>query len=147
MEMTARKPSDQQMWAVHFDDWSRMSPLYANFITGEKEAREHIRTVLSERQGMEDNYLHSILRDSLRLLFLPSQRLPKYSGFLQVRPLFLPLPLFLYGPYSAPPSFTNNLLNPTRSFTDREGFPAPRCLMYQLVSKLSKMLCETLMRL
>src|ERR1700686_2978284 len=106
MEMTARKPSDQQMWAVHFDDWSRMSPLYANFITSEKEAREHIRTILSERQGMENKYLPSILRDSLRLLFLPSQRLPKYSGFLQVRPLFLPLPLFLYGPYSAPPSFT-----------------------------------------
>jgi cell division control protein 24 len=98
MEMTARKPSEKQSWAVHFEDWSLISSIYAYFIISEKGAKEYIRTILAKRRRFKDDDLNSILRDCLRLLYLPSQRLPKYSGFLQVRPLLLCL--FLSDNYS-----------------------------------------------
>jgi cell division control protein 24 len=88
MEMTARKPTDKQNWARHFQDWSSMSSTYADFITSEKGAEEYIRTVLADRQRVEAGILDPIFTESLQLLCLPSQRIPKYSGFLQV---WLPL--------------------------------------------------------
>jgi cell division control protein 24 len=88
IEMTARRPLDGQVWAYPFNAWSStMSTIYANFITSEKGAREYIRNVLVERQRVEDEDLNSALTECLRLLALPSQHLPKYSGFLLVRPL------------------------------------------------------------
>jgi hypothetical protein len=88
IEMTVRKSLGGQIWAYPFKVWSsKMSTIYANFITSEKGAREYIRNVLAERQRVEDEDLNSALTECLLLLALPSQHLPKYSGFLLVLPL------------------------------------------------------------
>jgi hypothetical protein len=88
LEMTARRLLDGQTWAYSLEAWSiTMSTIYANFITSEKGASEYIRNVLAEGQRVEDEDLNSALTECLRLLALPSQHLPKYSGFLVVRPL------------------------------------------------------------
>jgi len=79
MESTARKPFDQQSWASSFQAWSSKSVVYAEFITTEKEVRKYIEN---------DGFAASI-REFLRLLYFPSQRLLKYSGFLQVCCLLL----------------------------------------------------------
>jgi cell division control protein 24 len=88
IEMEARKPLDRQILAYHFKAWSStMSTFYTYFITSEKGAREYIRNVLAGIQRFENEDLNSALTECLRLLALPSQHLPKYSGFLLVRPL------------------------------------------------------------
>jgi cell division control protein 24 len=80
--------------------------MYATFITNEKGATEYIRNVLADPRRASSllrdpngkgatEYLAdprracSVLRESIRLLYLPSQRLPKYYGFLQVCPLLI----------------------------------------------------------
>jgi cell division control protein 24 len=87
MEMTARAPSDVRFWrwAKYFEAWESISSTYAYFVTSEKAAKKYIRAVLARRQIFEDNYLNSVLRECLRLLPLPYQRLQKYWEFLQVR--------------------------------------------------------------
>jgi cell division control protein 24 len=87
MEMTVRKPSDVRywIWGTYFEAWESISSTYAHFVTSEKVAKEYIRTVLAQRQIFEDDDLNSALRECLRLLPLPSQRLPKYLEFLHVR--------------------------------------------------------------
>jgi len=91
MEMTARKPPEEQSWKMHFEAWSSKSSLYASFITSEKGAKESIMAILADGRRFYNEDFPSVLRDSIVLLSLPSQRLPKYSGFLQVRPPFLSL--------------------------------------------------------
>jgi hypothetical protein len=87
IEMTAHQPLDWQIWGDPFKNYSdSMSTIYAYFITREKGARKYIRNVLAERQRVEDDDLICDLTECLRLLALPSQHLPEYSGFLQVRP-------------------------------------------------------------
>jgi cell division control protein 24 len=87
MEMTVRKPSDVRywIWGTYFEAWESISSTYAHFVTSEKVAKEYIRTILAQRQIFEDDDLNSALRECLRLLPLPSQRLPKYLEFLHVR--------------------------------------------------------------
>jgi hypothetical protein len=89
MESTARKPFDQQSWASSFQAWSSKSVVYAEFITTEKEVRKYIGTVLEKRKGIENDGFAASIREFLRLLYFPSQRLLKYSGFLQVCCLLL----------------------------------------------------------
>jgi cell division control protein 24 len=103
IEMTVRKPSVVRywIWETYFAEWEHISSAYADFVTSEKVANEYIRTVLAQRERFEDDYLNSALRECLRLLSLPSQRLPKYSGFLQVRLLLHSYNLYI------PQSFTN----------------------------------------
>jgi cell division control protein 24 len=103
LETVARQPWDSQSWTTPFRKWSDMSPLYAGYVMNENGATEYIRNVLADRQRCLDESLSSVLRDSLRLLYLPSHRLPKYSGFLQVRPLLLIIPLS--GPLCIPREF------------------------------------------
>jgi cell division control protein 24 len=103
LETVARQPRESQTWAALFWKWSEMSSMYVKFIANEKRATEYIRNVLADRQQYLDPSLSSVLRDSLRLLYLPSHRLPKYSGFLQVRPLLLIIPS--YAPFCNPREF------------------------------------------
>jgi cell division control protein 24 len=85
IETVARQPWESQSWAAPFRKWSEMSSMYAKFITNEKGATEFIRNVLAKEYLTKS--LSFLLKDSLRLLYLPSQRLPRYSGFLKVCPL------------------------------------------------------------
>lgn len=87
IEMMAHRSLDEQAWATPFTIWSERSSLYADFIASEKSAMEFIRTVIAEREPTKDKVLSSVLGESLQLLHLPSQRLPKYVEFLQVCPL------------------------------------------------------------
>jgi hypothetical protein len=48
IRVTARKPPEGQIWAVHFEAWSSMSSVYASFIASEKGGKESIRTILAE---------------------------------------------------------------------------------------------------
>ncbi|KAE9363391.1 hypothetical protein N431DRAFT_475544 [Stipitochalara longipes BDJ] len=88
VEMTGRKPFEEQMWAVPFGVWSSMSSMYANLIIDEKGATEYVRSTLAERDRVKDERTRSALEGFIRLLCTPSQRLPRYSGFLQVRLLY-----------------------------------------------------------
>ena len=94
IETVARQPWESQSWAAPFRKWSEMSSMYAQFITNEKGATEYIRNVLAKEYLTKSFSI--VLKDSLRLLYLPSQHLPRYSVFLEVRPL---LPII---PSSAP---------------------------------------------
>lgn len=99
MEMTARKPSKDQKWELHFEAWSRKSSAYVIFINSSKAARTHLKTTLDESQGLEAEDGSFILKDFLQLLSLPLQRLPIYPGFLQVLPLLF---LFLICSHTSP---------------------------------------------
>ncbi len=92
LETVARQPRASQSWAAPFRKWSERSFLYAKYVMSENGATEYIRRVLADRQQYLAESLSSLLRDSLRLLCLPSHRLPRYSGFLQVSPLLLTMP-------------------------------------------------------
>jgi cell division control protein 24 len=92
IETVARHPWESQSWAAPFRKWSERSSLYAKYVMNENGATEYIRRVLADPDGYLAENLSSVLRDSLRLLYLPSHRLPRYSGFLKVRPLLLIIP-------------------------------------------------------
>ena len=89
LEVTARKSSENQTWGHHFEEWSSTSSAYADFITGEKKATEYARKLVANwDQNAHVSGLDSdSVKDLVRLLLLPSQRLPKYSILLQVRAL------------------------------------------------------------
>lgn len=95
IEAIVRQPLNRQTWAVPFTTWCKSSYSHVKFIATEKKAKEYIRAVLAEHQPqrIKDTKLKTALTESLRLLYLPSQRLPKYPGFLQVRTILYELSL------------------------------------------------------
>lgn len=103
IETVARQPRESQCWAAPFRKWSEMSSMYAKYVMNETGATEYIRNVLADPERYLDENLSSVLRDSLRLLYLPSHHLLKYSGFLQVCPLLLTIPS--YAPLCNPQEF------------------------------------------
>ena len=91
VEMTARKPTASQYWGAHFKAWSGVSDTYGHFMTSEKRARGFLRATLMRPQHVEGHGLSALLVQFPRLLYLPSQRVPRYAGFLQVNSCIMKL--------------------------------------------------------
>ncbi|PMD46979.1 hypothetical protein L207DRAFT_575783 [Hyaloscypha variabilis F] len=65
LEVTARKPSEDQTWGHHFEEWSSTSSAYADYITGEKKATEYARKLVANWD--QNGHVSGLNSDSERL--------------------------------------------------------------------------------
>lgn len=83
-EMLVSKPYAQQTWQKAFQEWAvDSSPYYAALVTGEAESKSMVRAAFSS-SNVKDFERRGLLGEVLAALGLPTQRLDKYDGFLEV---------------------------------------------------------------
>jgi hypothetical protein len=84
LEMNMLKALTDRIWRTPFsnlcDSWSTTAVILAE----EESNKQILRSKLGSQKQYDGDRASSLLATSLRLISAPSQRLPKYSSFLQV---------------------------------------------------------------